>query len=162
MFPEVLDLHSYHCSREALLRVNNASDRETSLLSPERFNRMIASATVATSIEPSKAFLLAFGQTDDYDGIHFKWFQSRYDRFLYVDRIVVAEEYRSRGYGQILYANLFLRATELGHSCIACEVNIQPPNPGSDRFHAAQGFEEVGRATIDNGVKAVRYLLRRR
>jgi predicted GNAT superfamily acetyltransferase len=162
LFPAVLDLHGHHSSREALLRVNNASARETSLLSSERFDRMIASATVASFIEPDKAFLLAFAQTDDYHGIHFKWFQRRYNRFLYVDRIVVAEEHRSHGYGQMLYSNLFLRAMELGHDCIVCEVNVQPPNPESDRFHAAQGFEEVGTATIDDGAKTVRYLLRRR
>jgi predicted GNAT superfamily acetyltransferase len=70
---------------------------------------MIGSARVATFIEPGKAFLLAFEQTDDYDGIHFKWFQSRYDRFLYVDRVVVAEEHRSHGHGRKLYADLFMQ-----------------------------------------------------
>jgi predicted GNAT superfamily acetyltransferase len=162
LLSEVLDLHGHHSPRNALLRVNNASARETSLLSPELFDRMVGSASVATFIEPGKAFLLAFEQTDDYDGIHFKWFQSRYDRFLYVDRVVVAEDHRSHGYGRILYADLFTRAEELGHNCIVCEVNAQPPNPGSDRFHSAQGFRDVGRATIDNGAKTVRYLLWRR
>ena len=162
MLSKVLDLHGQHSSREALLRVNNASARETSLLSPDRFDQMIESACVATFIEPGKAFLLAFEQTDNYDGGHFKWFCGRYDRFLYVDRVVVAEEYRSRGYGRMLYANLFARTRELGHTYIVCEVNVTPPNPGSDKFHAAQGFVEVGRATIDNGAKTVRYLLRSR
>lgn len=132
MLPEVLDLHGHYSPRNALLRVNNASARETSLLSPERFDRMIGCASVATFIEPGQAFLLAFKQTDDYDGIHFNWFRSRYDRFLYVDRVVVAEEHRSRGLGRILYADLFTRAGELGHNRIVCEVNVQPPNPSSD------------------------------
>jgi predicted GNAT superfamily acetyltransferase len=162
LLSEVLDLHGHRSPRDALLRVNNASARETSLLSPERFDRMIGSASVAIFIEPGKAFLLAFAQTDDYDGVHFKWFQSRYDRFLYVDRVVVGEEHRGQGHGQTLYADLFTRAEGLGHNCIACEVNVQPPNPGSDRFHSAQGFQEVGKATIDNGAKTVRYLLWRR
>jgi uncharacterized protein len=157
---QVLDLHGHYPSRRALLRVNNASARETSLLSPERFDRMIASASVVTFIAPGTAFLLAFEHADDYDGVHFKWFRSRYERFIYVDRIVVAEEHRGHGYGRTLYADLFARATELGHSCIVCEVNRQPPNPGSERFHAAQGFFEVGTATLDDGAKTVRYLLR--
>jgi predicted GNAT superfamily acetyltransferase len=49
---------------------------------------MIGSASIATFIEPGQAFLLAFEQADDYDGIHFKWFRSRYDRFLYVGSVV--------------------------------------------------------------------------
>jgi uncharacterized protein len=156
---EVLDLHGHHSPRDALLDVNNASARETSLLTPERFDRLIRSASVATFLAPGKAFLLAFEQTDDYDGLHFKWFQRRYDRFLYVDRVVVSAEHRSHGYGRMLYADLFTRAEKLGHDRIVCEVNVQPPNPGSDRFHSAQGFREVGKATIDNGAKTVRYLL---
>jgi predicted GNAT superfamily acetyltransferase len=48
---------------------------------------MIGSASVATFIEPGQAFLLAFEQTNEYDGIHFKWFRSRYERFLYVGRV---------------------------------------------------------------------------
>jgi uncharacterized protein len=157
---DVLDLHDHLSSRTTLLRVNNASARETSLLSPERFDQMIASATVATFIAQGKAFLLAFAHTDSYDGGHFKWFGSRYSRFLYIDRVVVAAGDRSRGYGRMLYADLFTRAGALGQDCIVCEVNLQPPNPGSDKFHAALGFAEVGRATIDNGAKTVRYLLR--
>jgi predicted GNAT superfamily acetyltransferase len=44
---------------------------------------------------------------------------------------------------------------------IVCEVNLDPPNPASDAFHAALGFAEVGTAVIDNGDKTVRYLSRR-
>lgn len=160
MVSKVLDLHGHRPPREALLAANNASARETSLLTPEQFGRMIASATVATFVEPARAFLLAFEQTDDYDSINFLWFRSRYDRFLYIDRIVVATEHRRCGHGRILYADLFARAAERGESRIVCEVNLQPPNPGSDGFHAALGFREVGRATIDYGAKTVRYLLR--
>jgi uncharacterized protein len=159
LLPEVLDLHGHDLPRRALLRVNNASARETSLLTSERFDRMIGSARIATFIEPGQAFLLAFDQADDYNGIHFNWFRSRYERFLYVDRVVVAEQERGRGMGRLLYADLFTRAEELGHNRIVCEVNKQPSNPGSDRFHAAQGFYEVGQATFDEGAKTVRYLL---
>lgn len=58
----------------------------------------------------------------------------------------------------MLYADVFSRAVQLGHTSVVCEVNFQPPNPTSDNIHAALGFEEVGRATIDNDAKAVRYL----
>nr|WP_283812684.1 GNAT family N-acetyltransferase [Bradyrhizobium tropiciagri] len=131
------------------------------MLSPERFDRMINAASVATFIAPGKASLLAFEQRNDYDGTHFKWFCSRYDRFLYVDRVVVDSEHRGMGHGRTLYIDLFARAKKLGHEYIVCEVNVEPPNPGSDRFHFAQGFREVGRAVIDNGAKSVHYLLLR-
>jgi predicted GNAT superfamily acetyltransferase len=47
-----------------------------------------------------------------------------------------------------------------GQALLCCEVNIEPPNPGSDRFHAALGFVEAGHATLSDRAKSVRYLTR--
>ena len=155
---EINDLHDEHSTRETLLHVNNASATETSPLSRERFDQLIAKARIALSVAPAAAFLLAFEQSDDYDGGHFLWFRSQFDRFLYIDRVVVSEKYRRHGLGRRLYADVFKQARALGHTRIVCEVNHRPPNPVSDRFHAALGFKEVGRATFDDGAKTVRYL----
>jgi predicted GNAT superfamily acetyltransferase len=138
--------------------VGNASARETSLLSADRFDRLIGWASVALFVPPAKAFLLAFAQSDAYDGGHFLWFRSRLDKFLYIDRVVVADEHRRCGLGRLLYAEVFKRAVQLGHTRVVCEVNLEPPNLVSDQFHAAQGFEEIGRAVVDSGAKTVRYL----
>jgi uncharacterized protein len=161
MNPKIEDLHTELGARDALLRVNNANARETSLLSPERFDQLIRAARVATFVAPAAAFLLAFAQDDDYDGGHFLWFRRRFARFVYIDRVLVAQDQRRRGLGHVLYADLFARAQALGHTAIVCEVNRVPPNPVSDHFHAAHGFAEVGTATFDDGAKTVRYLLRR-
>ncbi|WP_291842108.1 GNAT family N-acetyltransferase [Bradyrhizobium sp.] len=154
---EIRDLHS-DTKREALLRLNNANARETSLLTSEHFDRLINSARLALFTPPAVALLLAFEDTDDYDGGHFLWFRGRLDRFLYIDRVVVAETWRRHGLARILYEDVFKRAILLGHSRIVCEVNVLPPNPVSDKFHQALGFEEIGRATINGGAKTVRYL----
>jgi predicted GNAT superfamily acetyltransferase len=161
MVVRIRDLHGVLSPRDELLWLNNNSARETSLLSRETFDRMISAARVATFIEPSAAFLLAFDERDAYDGGHFLWFRRRLDRFLYIDRVVVAEDRRRHGFGRLLYADVFQRAEQLGHTSVVCEVNLLPSNPVSDKFHAASGFEEFGRATIDGGAKVVRYLLRR-
>ena len=128
------------------------------MLSRDRFNELVGAARVALFVPPAAAFILAFEQSDNYDGGHFLWFRNKFDKFLYIDRVVVSEPYRRQGLGQLLYADVFRRAGDLGHTRVVCEVNLQPPNPVSDKFHAAQGFEEVGRATIDDGAKTVRYL----
>ena len=154
---DICDLHdSPH--REALLSLNNASARETSLLTPERFDQLIRSAHLALFIPPAVALLLAFEDTDDYDGGHFLWFRGRPGRFLYIDRVVVSEQWRRHGQARMLYEDLFKRAVGLGHSRVVCEVNVEPPNPVSDRFHETLGFAEGGRATFDDGAKTVRYL----
>jgi predicted GNAT superfamily acetyltransferase len=154
---QISDLHDQP-DRVALLALNNESARETSLLTRERFDQLIGAARIALYCSPAAALLLAFEQSDDYDGGHFLWFRGRLDRFIYIDRVVVAAPYRRHGLGRLLYADVFQRAIQLGHNTIVCEVNLRPPNSASDRFHSALGFAEVGRAIIDNGAKTVRYL----
>jgi len=156
----IWDIRDHGPILDSLLRLNNENARETSPLTPEKLASMVAAASVATAVEPGNAFLLAFAQDDNFDGGHFRWFRERLDRFVYVDRIVVGQGHRRLGLGRLLYADLFRRAALLGHSHIACEVNMRPPNPTSDAFHASFGFTEVGTATIDGGAKRVRYLVR--
>lgn len=88
---EINDLHHEHSTRLTLLHVNNASATETSPLSRERFDQLIAAAQIALSVTPAAAFLLAFEQSDNDDGGHFLWFRRRFDKFLYIDRVVVSE-----------------------------------------------------------------------
>ena len=55
-------------------------------------------------------------------------------------------------------ASVFERARAARHDRVVCEVNLVPPNPGSDAFHDRMGFAEVGRATLGGAGKTVRYL----
>jgi len=143
----------------ALLALNNEHARELSWLEPQRLQRLVEQAFLAGRIGTVDAFLLAFDQDARYDSPNFLWFRSRYPRFVYVDRIVVASSARGRGYARKLYDALFRQAVEAGHERVVCEVNTQPPNPASDAFHAALGFVEVGTGTVYDGNRTVRYLL---
>jgi hypothetical protein len=140
-----------------LLSLNNDHAVETSFLTADRFAAMIARAFAATTIAPASSLLIAFDQHADYDSDNFLWFRARYARFVYVDRVIVAASARGGGLARVLYEDLFARARAAGHDRVVCEVNSDPPNPGSDAFHARLGFIEVGNALIGNG-KTVRYL----
>jgi predicted GNAT superfamily acetyltransferase len=144
----------------ALLAINNDHAQELSWLTPERLSHMARQAFCARRVGEVDAFLLAFDQSADYDSPNFLWFRSRYRRFVYVDRIVVAASARGRGLARLLYRDLFAEAAQASQVRVVCEVNSRPPNPASDAFHAALGFVEVGSATIHGGSKTVRYLLR--
>lgn len=143
---------------EALLALNNAHARELSWLAPARLEHLVAQAFMARRIGNIDAFLLALDQDADYDSPNFRWFRVRYQRFVYVDRIVVAASARGRGYARWLYDDLFAHARRAGHDRVFCEVNSSPPNPQSDAFHAALGFVEVGAASVYEGSRTVRYL----
>lgn len=159
--PEVSPLAG--ASREVLdevLQLNQAHVAELSTLHAGALDRMIGEAFHATAVGNGEGFLIAFDQDADYDSPNFRWFQARYARFVYVDRVVVAAASRGRGLAGRLYEDLFRAAALSGHSVVACEINIDPPNPASDAFHHAYGFEGVGSARLPNG-KAVRYLTRK-
>lgn len=144
----------------ALLALNNELAEKLSWLEPEQLTRLLANAVHARRIGNLDAFLIAFDQDAGYDSPNFLWFRTRYPRFVYVDRIAVADHGRGRGLARRLYEDLFAAASGLGHDVVTCEVNSDPPNPVSDAFHAALGFSEVGAASIHDGKKSVRYFAR--
>jgi predicted GNAT superfamily acetyltransferase len=145
---------------EAVLALNNDHAVELSWLDAKRLRHLVAQAFLARRIGAVDALLLAFDQAADYDSPNFLWFRERFARFVYVDRVVVAAASRGRGHARRLYLDLFEHARQAGHDRIVCEVNADPPNPGSDAFHAALGFNPIGSGTIHGGGKTVRYMLR--
>ena len=145
---------------KTLLALNNAHEQELSWLEPAHLQHLVAQAFLARRIGNIDAFLLAFDQDADYDSPNFLWFRARYPRFVYVNRIVVAESARGSGCARSLYHDLFEHADQAGHDRVVCEVNSRPPNPVSDAFHAALGFVEVGSASVHNDSRTVRYLSR--
>jgi len=145
---------------EALLALNNDYAIELSWLEPEKLAHLVAEAFVARRVGVADALLLTFDQAADYDSVNYLWFRERYPAFVYVDRVVVADSARGRGLARALYDDLFAAARTAGHERIVCEVNSDPPNPASDKFHAALGFVVVGTAEIHGGKKTVTYLER--
>ena len=143
-----------------ILALNDEHATELSPLDSGKLSAMLRQAFYARSIGDAEAFLLAFDERARYDSPNFLWFRARYRRFVYVDRLAVAPAARGRGHARRMYADLIERAAASGHRVIACEVNLEPPNPASDALHAALGFAQVGQASIHGGSKTVRYLLR--
>jgi len=110
--------------------------------------------------EGREGFIIAVQPGAAYDSPNFRWFEQRYERFVYVDRIVVAAASRGKGLARAFYQTLFERARLANARHIACEVNVDPPNPASDAFHARMGFVEVGRRLLSDRGKTVRYLMK--
>lgn len=154
---QAADLTADKALGEALLALNNAHAVELSLLDSAGLERLVGAAFVARRVGLADALLITFDQDADYDSPNFLWFRDRYERFVYVDRVVTAEAARGRGLARALYGDLIAQARAAGHQLIVCEVNADPPNPASEAFHRGLGFEPVGEALLSNG-KTVSYL----
>jgi predicted GNAT superfamily acetyltransferase len=146
----------------AILELNRAHVAETSALEAADLRALFAQAFHVGACDRGRAaFLIALDQDAIYSSPNFQWFKSRHERFVYIDRVIVAPSQRGRGLARLLYEDLFAAAARARHVLIGCEVNVEPPNPASDALHAALGFSEVGRAILPGGAKRVRYLTRK-
>ncbi len=94
-------------------------------------------------------FIFLYDEKTDYDSLNYLYFKSRYQKFLYVDRIIIAGEHQKKGYGQQLYD--FIIDTH-NPDIFCCEVNITPPNRQSLSFHHKYGFKEIGQQNVYNKV----------
>ena len=126
------------------------NERDVELLSPldeTRLDQLRRWADRADVIDVGGAvagFVLTFGAGTDYDSANYLWFTQRFGAgFAYLDRIVIAEQFRRRGLGRFVYDELEALALPSGR--MALEVNVEPPNEGSLAFHGGRGYAELGR-----------------
>jgi predicted GNAT superfamily acetyltransferase len=154
-------MNSQTIDERAVLALNQAHQTETSALDADRLHDLLDQAFhVGLCDQGRDAFLIALDQSAVSSSPNFQWFKSRYPRFVYIDRVIVASSKRGLGLASGLYRELFAAAADDGHVLVGCEVNLEPPNRVSDAFHEALRFSEVGRAAITDGKKVVRYLAR--
>ena len=99
-------------------------------------------------------FVVTFGPGTAYDSDNYRWFTERHERFYYLDRIVLHEDYRRRGLGGFVYDEVERVAAPYGR--LALEVNLVPRNDPSLAFHDARGYVEVGRVGDEGHLVSMR------
>lgn len=143
---------------ERILQLNEESVHFLSPLTKDKLESMVVQSEMINVIEVDgivDAFILTLREGKEYDSINYLWFSNHYDKFLYIDRVVVSLKMQGRGLGKALYEYIFKYAKKTGVSCIAAEIDINPPNPGSLIFHEKFEFKEVGKQTVAEGKKLV-------
>ena len=143
---------------EDILRLNAAEVRHTSPMDAARLKLLHGLSSyhrVAVDAIGVAAFLLAMREAAAYENENYAWFSARYERFVYIDRIVVSRDLAGQGIGSALYSDLFEYARDAGIEIVACEYNLEPPNPVSKAFHDRWGFTEVGSQRLADGSKRV-------
>ena len=114
---------------------------------------------VVMSGEDLAAFLIGLRPATEYASPNYRWFCNHYDDFAYIDRVAVAAIARRRGLASRLYDD-FIESLPGDVSVLACEVNINPPNESSMRFHTRYGFNQVGNQKVEGGAKEVALMVK--
>ncbi|HMM65495.1 MAG TPA: GNAT family N-acetyltransferase [Dokdonella sp.] len=143
---------------DRILALNLAEVRQTSPMDRERLRLLHGLACyhkVAIVDRQVGAFLIAMREGAAYENENYAWFAARFEKFIYIDRIIVASELAGGGIGAIMYRHLFDFARSLGVDHITCEYNIEPPNPASRIFHDRFGFTELDTRLVGDGSKRV-------
>jgi len=139
-----------------VLEINNANTPGVSELSMIELATDLKNSLHALVIDNEHGEVCAFCITFDPEapdaGTNHQWFAERYKSFVYLDRIAIDSENQNRGLGALLYQSVEqLMFNSAEHSLLCCEVNLEPPNPGSLRFHKRIGFVECGAESTTPG-----------
>ena len=151
-----------HADLDVVVEINNAGDPAVPVATREELERLFEMSSYRRAALDSGGnlvgFALALDPGADYDSENYVFFESRFDNHLYIDRIVLADAARGLGLGTALYEDLFAFARAEGRQTVTCEVNLDPPNPGSLRFHRRFGFEDVDTQATKGGQVVVQLL----
>lgn len=135
----------------AVLALNNGAVPHVNALDDSGFAWLAEHATyfrVAADGDGIAGFVMMIENGTEYWSANYAWFSSRYDAFLYLDRVVVASRAQRSGIGRLLYDDVTAFARGWWPR-IMLEVNLRPPNPVSVAFHEHMGFREVGTREYD-------------
>lgn len=140
-----------------ILELNENAYPSVSIINEVELSTLASQAfyfAVAKSGDDIAGFMITLAPGQGYESPNYLWFSEKYDRFVYIDRIVISPKYIGQGIGALLYKEL----EELGKTfatVLTCEVNLRPPNPESMAFHKKLGFTEVGQQETNNGENLV-------
>ena len=131
---------------DSIWKINEDGLPGTGKVSRDEIKELFDFASLAVGAYYSEelvGFVICLPPKTAYSSLNYAWFNQRYNEFLYVDRIAVATQYQNQKIGTTIYDYVKRNAVENGIP-VTAEVNIQPPNPGSMRFHDRHGFQQVG------------------
>ncbi len=146
-----------------ILALNGASGPGVAEMSRDEYRqirRWAARVLVAELDGKPVGFLILIEPGTAYPSDNYGWFEDRFRRHLYVDRIAVDASVKRKGVGRALYDAAALAARELDEPRITCEVNEQPPNPESMAFHKGAGFHHIASRPSPRLGKVVAMLVR--
>ena len=146
-----------------LVEMNLANVPAVNAIDADEFRGFLSQAELFGLVEQDKnlaGFIIALGPGHTYESLNYQYFNRNFSGFLYVDRIVIGEQYRRLGLGRKIYQALEQLAAVQNVPHLCCEVNLRPSNIGSMLFHTELGFEQVASQETEGGKKEVALLVK--
>ena len=137
-----------NADEESILALNEGAVAVLSPMNASRFEWLRGLCSLLRVAEDGgevAGFLMGFCAGADYDSINYRWFSENFGDFLYVDRVVVSDNHRGKGIASQFYEHAVEWSREQGLACLVAEIDIEPPNEASLKFHERFGFVEVDR-----------------
>jgi len=137
---------------DRMARINQEGLPGTGKISDKQLATLLDMCELAIGVEKGGVlvgYVLCLLRGAPYWSLNYAWFNERYKKFIYVDRIAVDTQFRDQGIGSKLYQKVIQYSTKNNVS-ITAEVSLDPPNPGSDRFHIRHSFNSVGEFHQEN------------
>lgn len=147
-------LKSHHTK---ILQMNKEFVHWLSPLDEKELTQLLGLADYKKQIHEADGVLIGYGYDVDYDHKNLTWLRARFNKFYYIDRIILNAAAQGKGYGKKLYADFEAEARARGLPRLVCEVNTKPNNPGSHKFHERLGFRAIGDVDYPEYDAALRY-----
>ncbi len=135
-----------HAHVRKLWRLNEAAGTEAFSLPESQFAELLAQSDCVVERWHDKpggklsGFLLGFSSGRAVESFSYMWFQTRFDNFLYVDRVVVMPDVRLQGVGTAMLQEVLQWCRERGIDNLVCQVHDRPPNPSGHALCKTLGF----------------------
>jgi len=135
---------------DRVLAINAASVPEVGDINAADLDFLVSEAAIALVAECDHTlvgFCVVLAPGSTYTSVNYRWFMELHPDSLYLDRVAFDASSRGRGWGRAMYDEVARRMRDefTDATGLTLEVNIDPPNDRSLRFHRKQGFVEVGR-----------------
>lgn len=131
-----------------LLALNAANVPDVGPLDRKTLDALVDEALLVEVLELDdrlEGAIIVLADGGSYASPNYRWFADRHASFAYIDRIMLTPATRGSGWGPAMYERAVAAARRAGKPLLTAEVNTEPPNPRSIRFHESMGFVEVGR-----------------
>ena len=152
---QIVKAESFH--KDFIIKLNSKNMPAVGRLDEKSFKRFLEHSDYFKLVKYDNqfiGFMVGLLPNRPYNSVNYKWFEKKYESFIYIDRIVISSDYQNQGFGGSFYDDLKNDFKD-DYDFMTCEVNIIPRNDISMKFHKKYGFEEVGHQSTENGKKLV-------